>query len=150
MSSTCRRPLCPSSTPLSSPHPTRSWSGWSGTPICRWHRWVADALSQAAGLGTRQVVVDVARARFWDCSVLHALAGFTRQLSAADRACRIIGALPATRRLIGMANLAGRLQLDGIPARNVAAESGVPRVPAPRSASGHPVRGDLAAVIRRR
>jgi anti-anti-sigma factor len=111
---------------------------------------VADALSQAAGLGTRQVVVDVARARFWDCSVLHALAGFTRQLSAADRACRIVGALPATRRLIGMANLAGRLQLDGIPARNVAAESGVPRVPAPRSASGHPVRGDLAAVIRRR
>ncbi len=111
---------------------------------------VADALSQAAGLGTRQVVVDVARARFWDCSVLHALAGFTRQLSAADRACRIVGALPETRRLIGMANLAGRLQLDGVPDRNIAAQHGVRGVPAPRSASGHPVRGDLAAAARGR
>jgi anti-anti-sigma factor len=78
---------------------------------------VADALSRAAGAGTRQVVVDVAGAHFWDCSGLHALTGFTRELAGAGRACRIVGALPATRRLIGMAHLAGSLQLDGVPDR---------------------------------
>jgi anti-anti-sigma factor len=112
---------------------------------------VADALVQAAGLNTRQVVVDVAGARFWDCSGLHALAGFTRELSAAGRACRIVGALPATRRLIGMANLAGRLQLDGVVARattGASADRGTDAAGAPahRPVSGHPVpvRGALA------
>ncbi len=76
---------------------------------------VADALSRAVGLGTRQVVVDVAGARFWDCSGLGVLAGVTRELDSAGRALRIVGALPATRRLIGMANLAGRLHLGGVP-----------------------------------
>jgi anti-anti-sigma regulatory factor len=28
---------------------------------------IAEALTRAAGLGTRQVVVDVAGAHFWDC-----------------------------------------------------------------------------------
>ena len=70
---------------------------------------LADALNRAAGLRTRQVVVDLASARFWDCSGLHALAEFTSELAADGRACRIVGALPRTRRLIGMANLTGRL-----------------------------------------
>jgi anti-anti-sigma factor len=76
---------------------------------------IAEALTRAAGLGTRQVVVDVAGAHFWDCSGLHVLVGFTRELSAAGRACRIVGALPVTRRLISMAYLADHLQLDGVP-----------------------------------
>ena len=76
---------------------------------------VGDVLVQAAGLGTPQVVVDLGSARFWDCSGLHALATFTREMAAADRACRIVGALPATRRLIAMANLSDDLQLDGVP-----------------------------------
>jgi anti-anti-sigma factor len=106
---------------------------------------VTDVLTRAAGLNTRQVVVDVAGAHFWDCSGLHALAGFTRELSAAGRACRIVGALPATRRLIGMANLAGRLHLDGVPAA-IAADPSAARgtrtagAPAPRV----PVRGAVA------
>ena len=41
---------------------------------------VADALAQAAELRTRQVVVDLAGARFWDCSGLHVLAEFTGEL----------------------------------------------------------------------
>ncbi|TQN44212.1 anti-anti-sigma factor [Blastococcus colisei] len=76
---------------------------------------VADVLTQAGSLGTRQVVVDLGSARFWDCSGLHALARFTRELTVAGRACRIVGAQRETRRLIGMANLAGDLQLDGLP-----------------------------------
>jgi anti-anti-sigma factor len=103
---------------------------------------VSDALAQAAGLGTRQVVVDLAAARFWDCSGLHALAKFTTALSAAGRACRIVGAPPATRRLIGMANLAGRLQLDGVARGLLPAPAVVPTdggaAPAPRSGSEHP------------
>ena len=75
---------------------------------------VADALTQAAGLGTRQVVVDVAGARFWDCSGLHALAEFTADLAAAGRSCRIVGALaghpPADRR---WPTSTDRLELDG-------------------------------------
>ncbi|MFD2093334.1 STAS domain-containing protein [Blastococcus deserti] len=102
---------------------------------------VADALTQAAGLGTRQVVVDIAAARFWDCSGLHALADCTRELSAAGRACRIVGALPATRRLIGMANLADRLQLDGIAPGGTGAAAGHgggrDSVPARRPVRGH-------------
>lgn len=75
---------------------------------------VGDALGQAAGLGTTQVVVDLGSARFWDCSGLHALVTFTRELRSAGRSCRIVGAQPATRRLIGMANLTAELQLDGV------------------------------------
>ena len=76
-------------------------------------RLLTDALTQAAGLGTRQVVVDVARTRFWDCSGLHALVDFTVGLDAAGRACRIVGAPPATRRLIAAADLTDRLNLGG-------------------------------------
>jgi anti-anti-sigma factor len=86
---------------------------------------VADALAQAAGLGTRQVVVDVAGARFWDCSGLHALTAFTADLAAAGHSCRIVGAPAATRRLIGLADLADGLNLDGavrkLPAPDVVA-----------------------------
>ena len=39
-----------------------------------------------ADLGTRQVVVDLAGAHFWDCSGLHALADFTGELAAGGRA----------------------------------------------------------------
>ena len=53
---------------------------------------IADALSQSAGLGTRQVVVDVAGTHFWDCSGLHALRDFTAELAAEGRSCRIVGA----------------------------------------------------------
>jgi anti-anti-sigma factor len=74
---------------------------------------VADALMQAAHLRTRQVVVDLAGARFWDASGLRTLADFTRELAADGRACRIVGALPGMRRLIGMAGLADSLLLDG-------------------------------------
>jgi anti-anti-sigma factor len=74
---------------------------------------ITDAVVQAAGLGTRHVVVDVAGARFWDCSGLHALVGFTADMTAAGRDCRIVGASPATRRLITAASLTDRLHLDG-------------------------------------
>jgi anti-anti-sigma factor len=110
---------------------------------------IAEALTRAAGLGTRQVVVDVAGAHFWDCSGLHVLVGFTRELSAAGRACRIVGALPATRRLISMANLADHLHLDGVPDSCPGAAAGRwadAAAPARRPVSGHPVpvRGALA------
>ncbi len=100
---------------------------------------VTDALNHSAGLGTRQVVVDLATAHFWDCSCLRALAAFTSELAAAGRSCRIVGALRQTRRLIGLADLADRLVLDGpLPsaAPVAAARSGAP---APRPVSGHPV-----------
>jgi anti-anti-sigma factor len=61
---------------------------------------LADALHQAAGLGTRQVVIDLAGVSFWDCSGLHVLTAFTADLGAAGRACRIVGAPARTRRLI--------------------------------------------------
>ena len=99
---------------------------------------VARALAEGAAAGTRQVVVDVATSQFWDCSALHALATFTRDLAAAGRSCRIVGALPATRRLIDLAGLDDELVLDGaFPARPVA----LPRqgVPVRRPVSGHPV-----------
>jgi anti-anti-sigma factor len=72
-----------------------------------------DALAQAGGLGTRQVVVDVAGVRFWDLSGLYALTEFTADLAAEGRSCRIVGAPAATRRLIGLASLAAELNLDG-------------------------------------
>jgi anti-anti-sigma factor len=101
---------------------------------------VSDALSQGAGLGTRQVVVDVAAARFWDCSGLRTLAEFTEDLAAAGRSCRIVGALPATRRLIGLADLGDRLELDGpLSARPVPTPTARRGVPARRPVSGHPV-----------
>jgi anti-anti-sigma factor len=106
---------------------------------------VADALMQAARLRTRQVVVDLAGARFWDASGLRTLADFTRELAADGRACRIVGALPGMRRLIGMAGLADSLLLDGPLAdrpRPTAAASaerrGRGRMPGRGPATGHP------------
>ena len=101
---------------------------------------VTDALLRAASLRTRQVVVDLARTRFWDSSGLTALARFTAELAADGRTCRIVGALPGTRRLIGMANLAGRLLLDGpLRACPGPTDSRPARVPTRRPVSGHPV-----------
>lgn len=74
---------------------------------------VTDALTQAAALGTESVVVDVAAARFWDCSALHALATFTTDLARAGRRCRVVGATAATRRLVVLADFATTLVLDG-------------------------------------
>jgi anti-anti-sigma factor len=104
-------------------------------------RQVSDGLTQGAGLGTRHVVVDVAGAHFWDCSGLHALASFTGGLAAAGRSCRIVGALSATRRLIGMAELTDELVLDGpVPAQPARTSARIrPGVPARRPVSGHPV-----------
>ena len=101
---------------------------------------ITEALGHGASLGTPQVVVDVAAAHFWDCSGLHALAAFTADLAAADRSCRIVGALADTRRLIGLAYLTHRLVLDGaIPARPPG--PALPRQGAPgrRTGSGHPL-----------
>src|ERR687886_795821 len=53
---------------------------------------LSDALTQAAGLGTRDLVVDVAAARFWDSSALRALATVSSELGGAGRGCRIVGA----------------------------------------------------------
>jgi anti-anti-sigma factor len=102
---------------------------------------LADALTQGAGLGTRQVVVDLAGASFWDCSGLHALATFTGDLAAAGRSCRIVGALAATRRLIGLADLSNRLVRDGPLPAQPASPPALPRraMPARRPVSGHPV-----------
>ena len=91
---------------------------------------VDDALRHAATIGTSQVVVDLGASHFWDCSGLHALASFTRELAAAGRSCRIVGALPDTRRLIGVAYLSDRLVLDGA----------LPAAPLPRPRPGAPVR----------
>ena len=102
---------------------------------------IAEALERAALLGTAQVVVDVATTKFWDISGLHALVVFTAELSAADRSCRIVGALAATRRLISLADLADHLVLDGavpvLPRRTASR----PRLgtPARRPMGGHPV-----------
>jgi anti-anti-sigma factor len=103
---------------------------------------VADVLGQAGGLGTRQVVVDLGSVRFWDCSGLHALARFTRELAAAGRACRLVGAQPATRRLIAMANLARELQLDGVAVAATARPAPAAGSPSP---GGTTVTGDLVA-----
>src|SRR3954451_4402994 len=74
---------------------------------------LADALAQAAGIGTPHLVVDIAAARFWDSSGLRALTSFTADMRAAGRSCRLVGAGPATRRLIGAAGLEDRLDLAG-------------------------------------
>jgi anti-anti-sigma factor len=103
---------------------------------------LSDALVQAAGLGTSQLVVDLAAARFWDSSALHALTTFTAELAAAGRACRIVGAGPTTRRLIRAAGLADRLDLDGpVPGPTT------PR-PAPERRASRP-RGAAAPAARR-
>jgi len=126
---------------------------------------IADALSQAGDLGTRQVVVDVATTRFWDCSGLHALSAFTARLRAADRTCRIVGAPARTRGLISAAHLGDRLHLDGpVPqprtspaAADRPVEWAVPgrAMPARRATNGHPVpvgsqRTGSALALRRR
>jgi anti-anti-sigma factor len=74
---------------------------------------VRTALLRAAEAGADRVVVDVAQAVFWDCSGLHELAQFTDELSRDGRHCRIVRATPATRRLIGLANYAPLLRIDG-------------------------------------
>jgi anti-anti-sigma factor len=74
---------------------------------------LADALAQAGSLDVSSVVVDVAQVRFWDCSGLHVLAAVTAELARAGRRCRIVGAPPATRRLIALADFAPALVLDG-------------------------------------
>ena len=70
-------------------------------------------LTRAAASGTRTVIVDVSSVRFWDCSGLHALADLTAELRTAGRECRIVGAGPATRRLVGLADFTAALELDG-------------------------------------
>jgi anti-anti-sigma factor len=107
---------------------------------------VADALRQAAGLGTPQVVVDLASARFWDCSGLHELVTVTRELDSADRSCRIVGAQPTTRRLIGMANLSSDLHLDGVRTGSAGRMASAARTPVRRTRrAAASVTGDLVA-----
>jgi anti-anti-sigma factor len=112
---------------------------------------ITEALGRAALLGTRQVVVDVATTKFWDVSGLHALVAFTAELSAAGRSCRIVGALSDTRRLIGLADLADHLVLDGAvpapPRRPMSRPR--PGMPARRPMSGRPVppRGGQPPVV---
>jgi anti-anti-sigma factor len=74
---------------------------------------LARVLQEAAVAGRGAVVVDVAGARFHDCSGLQVLAVFTDALVPAGRRCRIVGAPAATRRLVRSAGLAERLELDG-------------------------------------
>jgi anti-anti-sigma factor len=102
---------------------------------------ITEALDHGASLGTRQVVVDLAAAHFWDCSGLHALTSFTGELAAAGRSCRIVGALSATRRLIGLADLTEQLVLDGpIPAQPARSSTASRRgAPARRPVRVHPV-----------
>ena len=111
---------------------------------------LVDALAQAAGLGTDAVVVDLAAAKFWDCSGLHALADFTAELARAGRQCRIVGATAATRRLVVLAGFAPALTLDGpvhLPA--VRPASPAPVVRADRSAGVVPSVAAAAAARRR-
>ena len=91
---------------------------------------LSDALAQAAGLGTRQVVVDIAGVRFWDLAGLYALTAFTADLGALGRSCRIVGAPAATRRLIELAALGSALNLDG-PVRELPSRSAAPPPTAP-------------------
>ncbi|MFW3171438.1 STAS domain-containing protein [Geodermatophilus sp. CPCC 206100] len=74
---------------------------------------LTSALQEAAELGTRRVVVDVAGVRFWDGTCLHALTRFSDAVSPTGRSCRVVGAPAATRRLVRTSGLAGRLELDG-------------------------------------
>ncbi|MGY1618274.1 STAS domain-containing protein [Geodermatophilus sp. SYSU D00691] len=96
---------------------------------------LTDALTQAAGLGTTHLVVDVASARFWDSSALRTLASISGELRTAGRSCRIVGAGAATRRLVRAADLGDSLDLDGLVVERatpdpVAAGAGTPRRPA--------------------
>ncbi len=113
---------------------------------------LADALGQAGRLETGSVVVDVARVRFWDCSGLHALADFTAELARAGRRCRIVGATPATRRLIVLADFAPALVLDGpvhLPAVTPGATAPRPE-PTPRRERRRPRVPEHPAPARRR
>jgi anti-anti-sigma factor len=93
---------------------------------------LTDALAQAAGLGSTRVVVDVAAARFWDCSGLHALADFTADLARAGRQCRVVGASAATRRLVVLAGFGSLLALDGpLHATGIGPEPAAPSSPDP-------------------
>jgi anti-anti-sigma factor len=74
---------------------------------------LTEQLQAAEDHGTRVVVVDVARARFWDCSGLHALADLSARMRVDDRECRLVGATWETRGLIAMGDFAGALELDG-------------------------------------
>ena len=74
---------------------------------------LADDLVRAAAHGTPTLIVDVSGVRFWDCSGLHVLADLSAELRTAGRQCRIVGAGPATRRLIAMADFTAALELDG-------------------------------------
>jgi anti-anti-sigma factor len=103
---------------------------------------LVDALAQAAALGTDVVVVDLAGAKFWDCSGLHALADVTAELARAGRQCRIVGATPATRRLVVLAGFAPSLVLDG-PVHHPA----VQRPSAPAPAPAPVVRADRSAGV---
>ena len=109
---------------------------------------LSDALTQAGGLGTRQVVVDVGSVRFWDLSGLYALTEFTADLAAEERSCRIVGAPAVTRRLIQLASLGGALNLDG-PLRELppSTRPTPSRRPVPEHAvRPRPVASELAAV----
>ncbi|MGY1602586.1 STAS domain-containing protein [Geodermatophilus sp. SYSU D00815] len=83
---------------------------------------LADALGQAAGIGTTHLVVDVAAARFWDSSALRALARISAELVGAGRTCRVVGAGAATRRLVRAAGLGDQLDLDGLVVERAAPE----------------------------
>lgn len=113
---------------------------------------LADALEQACRLETESVVVDVARVRFWDCSGLHVLADVTAELARAGRRCRIVGATPATRRLVVLADFATVLVLDGpvhLPA--VSPGAGAPRPERPAGSDRRRLRtSERRAPARRR
>jgi anti-anti-sigma factor len=102
---------------------------------------ITDALLQAAALGTRQVIVDVAGTRFWDCAGLRPLVGFTTDLAAAGRSCRIVGASRAMRRLISAALFTDRLDLDG--PLNVVADPPPGNIPAQESPHRPAADGDV-------
>jgi hypothetical protein len=91
--------------------------------------------------GRGAVVVDVAGARFRDCSGLRVLALFSDALVPAGRSCRVVGAPAATRRLVRSAGLGDRLELDG-PVDEVAprpaAPLPTPRPPSPARRAGLP------------
>jgi anti-anti-sigma factor len=91
---------------------------------------LGDALAQAAGLGNRQVVVDIAAVRFWDLSGLYVLTEFTADIGAQGRSCRIVGAPALTRRLIELAGLGTALNLDG-PVRELPARTAAPLLDPP-------------------
>ncbi|WP_157937021.1 STAS domain-containing protein [Geodermatophilus chilensis] len=94
---------------------------------------LTQALQEAALIGRGAVVVDVAGARFRDCSGLQVLAVFSDALVPAGRRCRVVGAPAATRHLVRSAGLGERLELDG-PVDEVDPRPAVP-LPTPRTPS---------------